>query len=241
MTLDLEYINFSITIPTGCEFDATLASILNLSCLMWPEERSLDEVIDMLSCCFKIKTSINDDTSQESKYRFCQWCNWWHRMRSMLILSQMFKMTFNVQATQIHPWWQLSITIWEFWYSVATDQVKLYLNSSKHVDLPNLKQNCTIPVLYTYNIKLAILLNLTPACIWLSVTTRSLAIIPKLAVLTLPRATSQSPLCSQLQQCSKLLICCSKFYTTGLLHQCQRHYIQALEEYKSSLAFTRMK
>jgi len=250
--LGLEYINFPITVPTGCEIDATLASILNLSCLMWAEERSLDEVIDTLSWSFKIKTSNNDDTSQESKYKCCQWCNWrtQHELYADIVSdvhndlhcsscpnSSLMAIAHNNMGILKFCCNRPGEALAEF--DQARRLAEQCNNTSTYPRARIKSQHGTTPVLNIDYLNLAILLNQTRACIRLNDTMRSSALIPKLAVLTLPRATSQSPLCPQLQQRSKFLLYCAKCYTTGLFHQRQEHYIQALEEYNAMLAFTR--
>ena len=249
--LGLEYINFPITVPTGCEIDATLASILNLSCLMWAEERNLDEVIDILSWCFKIKTSKKENLIDGLENSCCQWCNW--RKHNELYCDVVSDVKNEFQCSSRPNLSLLAIAhnnmgIMKFCRNRPGEALTEFDQASRFVEqcystFPperiKFQLGGAFPVLNLDYINLSVRLNQTRTCIRLNDTTRSSALVPKLTALNLPRATSQSPLCPQLQQRSKFLLHCAKFYTTGLFHQRQEHYIQALEEYNDMLAFTR--
>lgn len=268
--LGLEYIHFPMIVPTGCEVGSTLASVLNLACLMWAEDKNLNHVAEILSWCFQLKSySSNHENGSESAPATCCGCSWcaWRKDHEPYVNVVSSKPTeHDSQWSNYTNLYLMAIAhnnmgIVHFCQNRAKSALKEFdqarrlveeLYNSSYYSPSRIK--CSRPMrpssLSAFHIdylNLATLLNQTRSCIRLNDMARSSALIPKLSTMNFPSrdtttttmAQSSTPLCPQLQQGYKFLLHCAKFYTSGLFHQRQEHYQQALEDYNAMIAYIR--
>ena len=230
--LGLEYIHFPMIVATGCEVGSTLASVLNLACLMWAQDKSWKNVAQILSWCFQLKvpnTKNGKDNRGARSSRCscsCSWCTWRKDHEPYVnVVSSSERTEHDYQWSSYANAYLMAIAhnnmgIVHFCQNRAKQALNEFdearrlveeLYNSSYYSPSRIKCSArptrlsSLSEFHMEYLNLATLLNQTRTCIRLNDMARSSALIPKLAALNFPsRAATATVTQSSTPLCPQL-------------------------------------